>query len=475
MVTLFRHDSVPYRPLFAAPRSLSSKLLAALAVVSMLYLAHSFLPSNLRPRLSSLSSSSRTRRTCPPQDWASGEWVSKAPPTTRPNLTKPDDVYEFLGFEGCASTREVHWHLAVDNERLWDRFPGVASWRWSPPEDRCQIRDVNPAALIRDLVEQGGWLLIGDSVTENHFFSLSCLLYPHVLATPDYIAHPYYDRAWPQNLYLNPSSPLVSTLTFPPGFDIASTPLVTFRRVDLLQEPAALDALYRALHPDSRIAKENASLFSDEATWNLAPSEYVKLFTAPLPRANYATLIVSTGGHWTTTLFSGLRDTEMEHDGIQNVIDFFGEAMEAWARQVQDLLDEAEREEQLAEKASKERLPWNGRDRKRAPRQVLARAYLPGHEDCHDYRAPWTEYKPGRWGWYNWNQIQDFNRIFDTILASRKFPDIHYLPIDRPARLRPDAHAAGDCLHFMTGAGVLEGLTQYIWHFVTVELPGRIR
>ncbi|OSC97417.1 hypothetical protein PYCCODRAFT_1377192 [Trametes coccinea BRFM310] len=478
MVALFKHDSVPYRPLFAAPRSLSSKLLAALAVVSILFVAHSFLPSDLKPSLSSLSlhSSSRTRSTCPPDVWASGEWVPKAPPTTRTNLTKPDDVYEFLGLEGCASTREVYWHLAADNERLWDRFPGVASWRWAPPEDKCQIRDLNPAALVRDLVEQGGWLLIGDSVTENHFFSLSCLLYPHVYATPDYIEHPYYDRAWPQNLYLNPDSPLIKTLSFPPGFDIASTPLVTFRRVDLLQEPAALDALYRSLHPDSRVVKENVSLFSEEATWNLSPAEYIKLFTAPLPRANYATLIVSTAGHWTTTLFSGLRDTEMYHDGIQNVIDFFGEAMEAWARQVQALLDQAEREELLAEKASTGKLPFGqGRGRKHAPRQVVVRAYLPGHEDCHDHREPLKEYKLGRWGWYNWNQIQDFNKQVETVLESRKFPDIHYLPIDRPALLRPDAHSAGDCLHLMTGSGVLEGWSQYIWHFVTVELPGRIR
>ncbi|KAI0744301.1 hypothetical protein C8Q80DRAFT_890032 [Daedaleopsis nitida] len=31
------------------------------------------------------------------------------------------------------------------------------------------------------------------------------------------------------------------------------------------------------------------------------------------------------------------------------------------------------------------------------------------------------------------------------------------------------------CLHIMTGAGVLEGWTHYIWHYVTVELPGRLQ
>ncbi|KAI0369631.1 hypothetical protein BV20DRAFT_945641 [Pilatotrama ljubarskyi] len=458
MVALFKHDPVPYRPLVSVPRSLSSKLFAVLAVFSIVYITHSFLPSQLKPSFSSLSfSSDRPRATCPPRSWASGKWVPKPPPTNRTNFTKSSDAYEFLGFEGCASTREVYWHLAADNDRLWDRFPGVASWQWSPPED-CQVRDLDPTALVRDLVEQGGWLLVGDSVTENHFFSLSCLLYPHVRATPDYIENPYFDRGWPQNLYLDPSSPLVSKLSFPPGFDIETTPLVTFRRIDLLFEPAALDALYRSLHPDSPLVAQNASLFSDEASWNLAPSEYMKIFTSPLPRGNYATMIVSTGGHWTTTLFAGLKDPELPKDGIQNVVDFFGEAMEAWAREVQTLLDQAEREE-----------------RNRRSLQVVVRAYLPGHEDCHDHREPLEEYTPGRWGWYNWNQIGDFNRQFEAVLESRKYPDIHFLPIDRPALLRPDAHSAGDCLHIMTGAGVLEGWTHYIWHYVTVELPGRIR
>ncbi|KAI0329672.1 hypothetical protein GY45DRAFT_842770 [Cubamyces sp. BRFM 1775] len=470
MVALFKNDQASYRPLFSPPRSLSAKFLTLFAIFSVLYVTHSFLPSSLKPSLS--VSSSRTRGTCPPRSYAAGKWVPQPPPpTTRQNMSQTSDVYEFLGLEGCASSREVFWHLGADHEEIWDRFPGVASWRWQPPDD-CQVRDLNTASIIRDLVEQGGWLLIGDSVTENHFFSLSCLLYPHVRATPDYVQNPYFDRAWPQNLYLDPSSPLVSQLSFPPGFDIEITPLVTFRRIDLLFEPAALDALYRSLHPNSALVAEGASLFSDEGTWNLSPAEYVKLFTAPLPRANYATMVVSTGGHWTTTLFAGLKDPALPKDGIQNVVDFFGEAMEAWAREVQGLLDEAEKEER---QTALDGAAGAVRGHRRAPRQVVVRAYLPGHEDCHDHRKPLTEYTPGRWGWYNWNQIGDFNRAFETVLESRKYPDIHFLPIDRPALLRPDAHSAGDCLHIMTGAGVLEGWTHYIWHYVTVELPGRVR
>ncbi|TBU36537.1 hypothetical protein BD309DRAFT_878227 [Dichomitus squalens] len=471
MVALFKTDSVPYRPLFAAPRSLSTKFLTLLSIFSVFCLAPYLLPSHIKPDFPSFRiPTGRTRGTCPPRSWAAGQWVPKPPPTNRTDFTKPQDAYEFLGFQGCASSREHWWHLAADNEKLYDRFPGVASWDWATPSD-CEVRPLNPSAIVRDLVEQGGWLLIGDSVTENHFFSLSCLLYPHVRATPDYNENPYYDRGYPQNLYLEPSSPLVHSIKFPRGFDIEKTPLVTFRRIDLLLEQPQLDHIYHSLHPDSQYVSANQSIFSDEATWNTSPQEYAKIFTSPLPEGNYGTMIVSTGGHWTTTLFSGLKDESMFKDGIQNVIDFFGEAMEVWAREVQSLLDDAQEEEWRKLRNKIGRLTGGSK----RSRQVVVRAYLPGHEDCHNYRAPIETYGKGRWGWYNWNQIDLYNDAFEAVLESRKFPDIHFLPIDRPALLRPDAHSAGDCLHIMSGAGVLEGWTHYIWHYVTRELPGRIR
>lgn len=43
---------------------------------------------------------------------------------------------------------------------------------------------------------------VEDSVTEQHFFSLSCDLYPHVIATPDFSkTGGSGPRDWVQNLY----------------------------------------------------------------------------------------------------------------------------------------------------------------------------------------------------------------------------------------------------------------------------------
>ncbi|KDQ55677.1 hypothetical protein JAAARDRAFT_133460 [Jaapia argillacea MUCL 33604] len=376
-----------------------------------------------------------------------------------------DDALKFAGWEGCAADREFYWHLGSDTPEQWDRFPNVSSWSWTP-EEGCDVRPLHNGQFVRDLVETGGWLLLGDSMTENHFFSLSCILYPHVIATPNYTENPYYDRAWAQHLYLSPSSPLVSALSFPPGFDITITPLVTFRRIDLLLSQPELVGLHHKLHADEESLTDNYTLFSDETTWNMSPSEYMPIFLAPLPEANYGTLIVSTGGHWTTTLFQGYRDESLTSSGygILNLLSFFRESMDLFASMVQKAINEDRVRQAVQAK---------GAGRRVVERKVVARAYLPGHEDCHSWREPWSVYKPFVWNWYNWAWIGDFNRVFEEVLSKPDYPNVHFLPIDTPALLRPDAHATGDCLHIMTGTGVMEGWSHYIWHFVTKELPAK--
>ncbi|KAG6836542.1 hypothetical protein H0H93_006922 [Arthromyces matolae] len=171
----------------------------------------------------------------------------------------------------------------------------------------------------------------------------------------------------------------------------------------------------------------------------------------------YSTLVVSTGGHWTTSLFGGyLPDRppafEGAKPGLEGVIDLFEHAIRKWAGDVQSALDA--------------RKDIGGRKR-----QVLVRAYLPGHNDCHNIKDIWREVNPEGSNLYNWGQIWRYNDIFERILSEReRYPDVHFLSIDRPGRLRPDAHTTSDCLHIMTGAGVMEGWSHYIWHYVSKEL-----
>ncbi|KAH7916628.1 hypothetical protein BJ138DRAFT_1202104 [Hygrophoropsis aurantiaca] len=449
-------------------RFLSPRVIALGGLVTFAATIYTFSSSEYAFRLSNWSSSifsERQRGSCSPEAWSDGKWMYHKH-SNLTEMTKPEQSLEFSGLGGCAADREFFWHLGSDHEEMWDRFPDVTSYEWQPSY-HCDARPLDGAAMVKDMVEKGGWMLLGDSITENHFFSLSCLLWPHVRATPNYTENPYFDRAWPQNLYLSPTTPLLSELQLPEGFSVESTPLVTFRRVDLLMSADDLTNLYRSsILPgdqegqDPSTMRGNASLFSDEATWSMSPAEYMPKFLQLLPDANYGTLVVSTGGHWTTTLMSAFRDEAAGEDagyGIQGVLAFFKEAMRTWAGQVQEALDQYRR------------------DGGKMQKQVVVRAYLPGHDNCHNIKSPWTSIIPFPVKYYNWPWIDDFNTRFQALLANPEFPDIFYLPIERPGRLRPDAHAAGDCLHIMTGTGVLEGWSHYIWHFVTREVGGRIR
>ncbi|KAH6906538.1 hypothetical protein BKA70DRAFT_1372481 [Coprinopsis sp. MPI-PUGE-AT-0042] len=441
---------------------------------------------------------------CSPEDYSNGTWVYR-PYTTRPQqlsrtnlldagdaihppgpndtqaMSQYSDALKFARYEGCASSREYWWHLGADPKEMWDRFPGVAEWEWVPGK-RCRagsgrwgdgLREWDTQEVIKELVEGGGWLLIGDSVTENHFFSLSCLLYPHVTGHPDYTKlTTAYDRAWPQHLYLNPDSPLISKLSFPSGFNISSTPLVTFRRTDILWLQEELRSMHEELHPEfysgSDGSPSNFTLFGQEPVWTMSPNEYFGIFNKPLPEGNYATMIVSTAGHWTTGLFYGYATPELYEVSddpaplwhYEGLLQFYEEVMSRWVAEMQRMLDEA------SGKTSARFSSLRGHKRR-----IILRPYLPGHEDCHKARTPWSEIQPFKGDWWNWKKIWRFNKIFEDLLQDRRaFPNIRYLGIDRPARLRPDAHSATDCLHIMSGAGVLEGWSHYIWHYITREL-----
>lgn len=443
----------------------------------------------------------RPEGTCSPDEYAQGQWVQSSYKTRPGPLSKPissdgqvevlgnttatpekmsakEDLLRYARMNGCASGDNFWWQFAAIKEEQWDRFPRVFDWEWVPG-GRCTqesgLREWVVEEVVRELVEGGGWLLIGDSVTGNHFFSLSCLLYPHVVinkATSN-------ARDRPQDLYLNPSSPFLSNLQLPDGFNMTTTPLVSFRRVDLLWSVDDLTSMHKGLHPEFYIANTTFELFGKEPVWTSSPDVYLDAFLGSLPTANYKTMVVSTAGHWTTNLFAGYHraqgsdkstlpvDSSPESLDIDAVSDelepmlgydgllvFFEEVMARWALAIQD------------------RLKTSLESTSTPQQQVLVRAYLPGHDACHNERDPWVEIKAERSFSYNWGEIPKYNEIWETLLSqqSTSYPNIHYLGIDRPGRLRPDGHVATDCLHIMTGPGVLEGWSHHIWHYITKEV-----
>ncbi len=180
------------------------------------------------------------------------------------------------------------------------------------------------------------------------------------------------------------------------------TPLVTFRRVDLMLTQEQLTDVYHSLHPE-QAQNEQFQLFGGDQVWELPPSEYLSLFTAPLPEANYGTLITSTAGHWTVGTIPGLKNDNLPGSGIQNVIDFFEDAMQVWAGMIQGWMD------------GEAKTGNGGKTAGGKMRQVVVRAYLPGHDGCHYIMHPWRTYEQENMKLpYNWGSIGTFNGIFEV-------------------------------------------------------------
>jgi hypothetical protein len=102
---------------------------------------------------------------CPPEAWADGQWKYKPRSnSTKTSASTKEDAHAFAGFAGCASSREYEWHLGYDSEKQQRKLPKTDSYQWTP-KSGCDIDPLNGAVLTKELVEHGGWLMIGGTLT----------------------------------------------------------------------------------------------------------------------------------------------------------------------------------------------------------------------------------------------------------------------------------------------------------------------
>jgi len=97
---------------------------------------------------------------CPPLAYALGKWVW-APKTNITEMTDKRQVTSFGGFHSCAADREYDWHLGTDQKDKFFRSPKVQSYAWQPSSRCANLRPMDSASMVRDLVEKGGWYLVG--------------------------------------------------------------------------------------------------------------------------------------------------------------------------------------------------------------------------------------------------------------------------------------------------------------------------
>ena len=158
----------PPAPLSPARARRTLPLALALALVTLtLYLLAAPLHLSSLVDLARLGLDSPTRP-CTATEWSSGAWVPKDPPLT-PNATAVD-VLAASGFRGVTQawfkpawflhTKPGDWlHMGEDGYR-WR----AAQWAWQAGgRDVCrdEVGPTEGEELLRELVERGGWLIVG--------------------------------------------------------------------------------------------------------------------------------------------------------------------------------------------------------------------------------------------------------------------------------------------------------------------------
>ncbi|GJN94628.1 hypothetical protein Rhopal_007711-T1 [Rhodotorula paludigena] len=513
---------------------------------------------------SSSSASAQWQPTCSASDWSAGRWVSRnlalspnasiwdVSPTLGTGGHCAQDFIRVQWYLGTVSPEEAEAAATaaeaaarrtrerrsgeesveeapvnvvaselVDAERpdesAWapsDYRMRAGNWRWEPESEACRTGvedlwearaegeavDEGTVQLLQDLVDRGGWLIVGDSLSEEHFFSLSCMLFPHVKGNWPY---PFMTRnEWQfkeEHLLLDASSPLIHSgrLRVPEQWDYEGSPLISHVRSDHGFDAEEILRLYTTVTSPSRPAAfstlyptltslvphdEPIQLFSPSSIPLSATLEYIhSLFLRPsAPRnittplgtayasnttwpsvledaarvtrsAHYRALIFSTGPHFSARQFDfnlGASGAERAAELIDVVpTEFFELVMRSWLDRTRAALDSASEAE-------------------RAGKEVLLRPTNVGHDFCHDAPGPDEEEDRSKSTSFYWNQLWDMSAAAERFVHEMAHPQIHFVDTNRPTALRPDGHTNYDCLHLAVGTGVIESWTRYFAYWL---------
>ncbi|GAA5847289.1 hypothetical protein JCM9279_000223 [Rhodotorula babjevae] len=485
-------------------------------------------------RTSAPASDSSWTPPCPARAFSSGRWVERDPAPS-----SNSSVWASTGFTGCAQNWfKNDWHLGLlrpTNENpageggVWPMSAyrrRAGAWEWQPEDDVCAVLDdgaaaegaegeeiqgVNVVRLLQDLVDHGAWLIVGDSLSEQHFFSLGCLLFPHVRALWPMPPMSMWKQIKEEHLFLDPASPLLASgrLSVPEGFDFDGSPVISHVRTDHGLAPSELVDVYSSFHESSPPSladrypalaslpphSDPRSILTAVETFSPSIDYYLDLFLRPhsyrnittgispsyaagttppnslavernaTRSANYRALLFSTGAHFSSRHFN-LPDGPVTYavppagepgsgaaaaaasTGVGNAqIEFFELVVDVWAARVSAALEAATPEE-------------------REGKVVLVRPSSGGHDDCHSATRPVQDGEEAHSSWYSWADMAVMNVRAETLIDELADPLIAFLDLARPASLRPDAHTNDDCLHLSTGTGVIEGWTRYTSYYL---------
>ncbi|GAA6038651.1 hypothetical protein JCM8097_009466 [Rhodosporidiobolus ruineniae] len=423
-------DTKPDPPFPTPAASSRARLFRRVVFLALFLLVSTTLYLLLPADFSLRSFPSTSSPSCSARAYSSGRWVAKDPPLSEEEKA---DVLLASGFTGASQEWfKPHWFFG-SKESNWhemdDYRSRAAQWMWRSDEEVCreEVRRTDVEELVRSLVQRGGWMLLGDSLTEQHFFSLGCTLFPHVEVK-------WGAGWWEQLMFLRGDSPLVPSLDLPPSFNFTGTPLITNIRTDHGFAKDELLAIYEST-PQSAVVP-SSDLFTDYPVQSPPVREYLDRFfsTGAWERSEerYHALIFSTAAHFTPREFAFPA-------GQPEIKPFFEAVVANWTAEAAAYLDQDE-----------------------GNRQVVVRAASSGHDKCKSSLQPFGDEWPEPQS-YNWADIPRMNAAFET----------QYVPLAAPIRASnsdlslpfPLFQHAADCLHMAVGTGVFEGWTDYLAYY----------
>ncbi|EFP84686.1 uncharacterized protein PGTG_10845 [Puccinia graminis f. sp. tritici CRL 75-36-700-3] len=383
---------------------------------------------------------SPNQKTCTSKLWSNGHWVRRnetsmpLPPPIR-SQAQAMKVSNFPT-HSCASNRLPLTNTGIprfenDTAEYWDWRYRVSSYDW---RSGCEDAGIpvkphpSPEQLLNTLVNEGGWLMIGDSLSAQWFMSLSCYLAPYVIAVPHFTPETPWNAT--QHLYLDNTTSLVQNMELPLGFNINTTPLVSILRSGLLlSKPEIKEVIEK-----HKLIDDDKPMFGPEKVFDMHTSEYTADFLDP--KLRYSKMIASSGAHYTAMLF--------QDRPFHQIAEIFHYNFERWAEIMSEVL----------------------KDPRSKGKKILYRTATAGHDKCNlERKGPWNEEKILETPVWNWQVIPLFNKIADSVLTALNQPRLELMAIERPAMMRPDGHILIDCLHFTVGAGIIEGWTDFLYNY----------
>lgn len=237
---------------------------------------------------------------CNTDTYNDGEWVSRsglqglegdeAPNKDLASLAAMtvQDIFNKSGYH-CPEITFSHFCGKRKGPSELERAAEIADWVWKPD---CEIRPFDPTAMVHRFIQKGALLIVGDSLSEEQFISLACLLGQHIQMNKQVSEpvtgikkNPFVSRT----LNLRQESPLRRLLPA----DDQDRDLVVWIRSDLL-----------AQHHDFSIVLPDQDL--PDGTYQPTTQKWTHVLLAARHNSRskvklenvFAYAILSTGPHW---------------------------------------------------------------------------------------------------------------------------------------------------------------------------------